>query len=254
MSALLPVHLFGQCADIDSFNELAREFSVPLVEDAAQAIGAEWQGKRAGSLGATAAFSFYPTKNLSAYGDAGLTTARDVEVAERMRRLRNHGSPQRYLHEAFGWNARMDAIQAAVLRVKLPHVAEWNERRRNHAGLYHKLFAEAGLIAANTISQQAPVALPWVDGRAKCIFHQYVIRAHRRDELRRFLSARKIGSEVYYPMPLHLQPCFAYLGYREGDFPEAERASREVLALPMFPELTEDEQRWVVASIAEFYS
>jgi dTDP-4-amino-4,6-dideoxygalactose transaminase len=256
--ALLPVHLFGQCADMDSFEAISSEFRLSLIEDAAQAIGAEWNGKRAGSLGVAAAFSFYPTKNLSAYGDAGLTTAAEPERAEHMRRLRNHGSPQRYLHEEFGWNARIDAIQAAVLRVKLPHVERWNELRRSNAARYDGLFREAGLASslsqAPSVDEQAPVALPWIDERAHCVFHQYVIRAHRRDHLRKFLSERRIGTEIYYPLPLHMQPCFAYLGYREGDFPEAERAAREVLALPMFPELTEDEQRWVVASVAEFYS
>lgn len=255
--ALLPVHLFGQCADMDAFTALAEEFKLPLLEDAAQAIGAKWRGNRAGSLGVAAAFSFYPTKNLSAYGDAGITTARDADFADHMRRLRSHGSPQRYLHEEFGWNARMDAIQAAVLRVKLPYVEQWNALRREHAALYDRLFSEAGLVSsssATSVYAQHPVALPCIDERAHCVFHQYVIRAHRRDELRRFLSGRRIGSEVYYPLPLHMQPCFAYLGYREGDFPESERAAREVLALPMFPELTEEEQRWVVASVAEFYS
>ncbi len=242
---------------MDAFTRLADEFKLSLLEDAAQAIGSEWRGKRAGSLAIAAAFSFYPTKNLSAYGDAGLTTARDADFAGHMRRLRNHGSPQRYLHEEFGWNARMDAIQAAVLRVKLPYVEQWNAARREHAARYDKLFREAGLVSSSTATladEQNPVALPWIDQRAHCVFHQYVIRAHRRDELRRFLSERKIGTEIYYPLPLHMQPCFAYLGYREGDFPEAERAAREVLALPMFPELTEEEQRWVAASIAEFYS
>jgi dTDP-4-amino-4,6-dideoxygalactose transaminase len=243
---------------MDSFEAISSEFRLSLIEDAAQAIGAEWNGKRAGSLGVAAAFSFYPTKNLSAYGDAGLTTAAEPERAEHMRRLRNHGSPQRYLHEEFGWNARIDAIQAAVLRVKLPHVERWNELRRRNAARYDGLFREAGLASslsqAPSVDEQAPVALPWIDERAHCVFHQYVIRAHRRDHLRKFLSERRIGTEIYYPLPLHMQPCFAYLGYREGDFPEAERAAREVLALPMFPELTEDEQRWVVASVAEFYS
>ena len=255
--ALLPVHLYGQCADMDSLQPISDEFRLGLIEDAAQAIGAAWRGQRAGSLGIAAAFSFYPTKNLSAYGDAGLSTARDPDVAEHMRRLRNHGSPQRYLHQEFGWNARMDAIQAAVLRVKLAHVERWNELRSNHAARYDRLLRDSGLVspgASHSVSVQAPISLPWIDERAHCVFHQYVIRAHRRDELRKFLAARRIGTEIYYPLPLHLQPCFAYLGYGEGDFPEAERAAREVLALPMFPELTDEEQRWVVASVAEFYS
>jgi dTDP-4-amino-4,6-dideoxygalactose transaminase len=249
--ALLPVHLYGQCADMDTFARIAREFSLALVEDAAQAIGAEWGGRRAGSLGEAAAFSFYPTKNLSAYGDAGIVTTTHPEMAEHMRRLRNHGSPRRYYHDEFGWNGRMDAIQAAVLRVKLRHIANWNERRRQHAASYDHLFAETGLTSrgANT-----PVRLLARSPQAKHVFHQYVIRAQRRDDLRKFLADRKIGTEIYYPLPLHLQPVFGYLGLKTGDLPVAERAAQEVLALPLFPELTEGEIRWVVASIADFYS
>jgi len=249
--ALMPVHLYGQCADMDALQALADRHQLCLVEDAAQAIGATWRGRKAGSMGIAAAFSFYPTKNLSAYGEAGLVTACDHERAEHMRRLRNHGSPRRYLHEEFGWNARMDAIQAAVLRVKLAHIEKWNRQRAAHAARYSQLLAEAGLLSAQG---DAPIQLPEKSSAAEHVFHQYVIRAQRRDELRKFLTDLKIGTEVYYPIPLHLQPCFAYLGYREGDFPESERASREVLALPMFPELTEDEQRWVVECMAEFYS
>ena len=249
--ALLPVHLYGQCADMDAFARIAREFQVSLVEDAAQAIGAEWSGRPAGSLGAAAAFSFYPTKNLSAYGDAGIVTTTNPEMAEHMRRLRNHGSPRRYYHDEFGWNGRMDAIQAAVLRVKLRHIASWNERRRQHAAEYDQLFAETGLTSrgANT-----PVRLLARSPQAKHVFHQYVIRTHRRDDLRKFLAVRKIGTEIYYPLPLHLQPVFSYLGLKSGDLPVAEQAAQEVLALPMFPELTEAEIRWVVEAIAEFYS
>ena len=251
LRALLPVHLYGQCADMDALRRLTQEFSRPIVEDAAQALGAAWRNRRAGALGTVAAFSFYPTKNLSAYGDAGLVTASSPELAERMRRLRNHGSPRRYLHEEFGWNSRLDEIQAAILRVKLPHVDRWNAQRRERAAAYDRLFRDAGSASANSSS---PVRPPFTSPHAHHVFHQYVIRAERRDDLRQFLTERRIGTEIYYPIPLHLQPCFAYLGYREGDFPESERAAREVLALPMFPELTEDEQRWVVESIAEFYS
>jgi dTDP-4-amino-4,6-dideoxygalactose transaminase len=277
LRALLPVHLYGQCADMDRLQTLTDEFHLALIEDAAQAIGAAWRDRRTGSMGVAAAFSFYPTKNLSAYGEAGLVTTNDPELAARMRRLRNHGSSRRYVHEELGWNSRLDAMQAAILHVKLKYLEGWNQARRQRAAVYDKLFAEAGLPAGrrshaanprsepasvshatfnnqqSTISASSPVQLPWTSPQAHHVFHQYVIRAHRRDELREFLIARQIGSEIYYPIPLHLQPCFAYLGYREGDFPEAERAAKEVLALPMFPELTEDEQRWVVASIAEFY-
>jgi len=251
LSALLPVHLYGQCADMDAFARLAEEFHLTLIEDAAQAIGASWHDARVGSLGATAAFSFYPSKNLSAYGDAGMVTTSNLEFAERMRRLRNHGSPRRYLHEEMGWNCRLDAMQAAILRAKLPHVEAWNRSRAEHAASYHLLLTQSGLISA---TGDAPVRTVAISPHARHVYHQYVIRARGRDELRRFLAERNIGTEIYYPIPLHLQPVFSYLGYREGDLPEAERAAREVLALPMFPELTGAEQQFVVESIAEFYS
>ena len=250
-AAILPVHLYGQCADIDSLRNIAEQFRLPIVEDAAQAIGATWKNLGAGSLGIAAAFSFYPTKNLSAYGDAGLVTTRDEEIRERMRRLRNHGSPKRYYHDELGINSRMDEIQAAVLRVKLPYLPRWNAQRQEHAATYDRLFADAGL---NAQGSSSPVHLPYRDPNAGHIFHQYVIRTARREELRSFLAERKIGTEIYYPLPLHLQVSFDHLGYAAGDFPEAERAAREVLALPIFPELTEDEQGWVVDSIADFYS
>lgn len=256
LRAILPVHLYGQCADMDALDRIAKEYSkedakVAIVEDAAQAIGAEWSGRGAGSLGVTAAFSFYPTKNLSAYGDAGIVTTTRPEMAEHMRKLRNHGSPRRYYHEEFGWNGRMDAIQAAVLRVKLAHIGDWNQRRQQHAATYDQLFAGSGLTSNKSA---APVRLLARSPQAKHVFHQYVIRAQRRDELRKFLAERKIGSEIYYPLPLHLQPVFSYLGLKAGDLPVSEQAAREVLALPMFPELTEGEIRWVVESVADFYS
>jgi dTDP-4-amino-4,6-dideoxygalactose transaminase len=271
LRAILPVHLYGQCADMDAFDRIvkeyaeeyakehAQEFGVAIVEDAAQAIGAEWSGRGAGSLGVTAAFSFYPTKNLSAYGDAGIVTTIHPEMAEHMRQLRNHGSPRRYYHDEFGWNGRMDAIQAAVLRVKLAHLADWNQSRRQHAATYDQMFADSGLTSALTSNQTsnqltAPVRLLARSPQAKHVFHQYVIRAQRRDEVRKFLAERKIGSEIYYPLPLHLQPVFSYLGLKPGDLPVSEQAAKEVLALPMFPELTEAEIGLVVESIADFYS
>ncbi len=235
--------------------EYAQEFEIAIVEDAAQAIGAEWRGRGAGSLGVTAAFSFYPTKNLSAYGDAGIVTTTRPEMAEHMRQLRNHGSPRRYYHHEFGWNGRMDAIQAAVLRVKLTHIADWNRRRQDHAATYDQLLAAAGLTSSRSSNQSgAPVRLLARTPQAKHVFHQYVIRAQRRDDLRKFLADRKIGSEIYYPLPLHLQPVFSYLGLKAGDMPVSEQAAQEVLALPMFPELTEAEIRCVVESVADFYS
>jgi len=243
--ALLPVHLYGQCVDMDRLQQIADEFKLPILEDAAQAIGAKWRGQNAGSIGKASAFSFYPTKNLSAYGDAGLVTTCDLNLAEHMR---NHGSPLRYHHEEVGWNCRMDTIQAAILRVKLPHLETWNQQRRQRAATYDRLLADAGLVSKKKVGP------PQVSPHAFHVFHQYVIRARRRDELRKFLGERKIGTEVYYPIPLHLQPCFAYLGYSAGDLPESERAASEVLALPMFPELAEAEQQSVVENIAEFYS
>jgi dTDP-4-amino-4,6-dideoxygalactose transaminase len=259
LRALLPVHLYGQCADMDRLQLLADEFRLSLIEDAAQAIGASWgkapgKARTAGSMGVAAAFSFYPTKNLSAYGEAGLVTTNSPEMAASMRRLRNHGSSRRYVHEEMGWNSRLDAIQAAILRVKLKYVEGWNQARRERAAKYDQLFVAAGLTSTGQQPENAaPIQLPQTSEHAHHVFHQYVVRAFRREELREFLAARKIGTEIYYPIALHLQPCFVYLGYREGDFPEAERAAKEVLALPIFPELTEQEQRYVVESIADFY-
>jgi dTDP-4-amino-4,6-dideoxygalactose transaminase len=258
LKGVMPVHLYGQCVDADAFDALAAAHNLVIVEDAAQAFGATWNGRHAGALGRTAAFSFYPTKNLSAFGDAGAATTNDPDAAEHMKRLRNHGAARRYYHEEIGWNARMDAIQGAVLRIKLRHIAEWNQRRREIAAGYDALLQKAGLAAARGtlthVNASQPVALPATAPQAVHIFHQYVVRAHRRDELREFLQARHIGCEIYYPVPLHLQQCFAYLGYKPGDLPESERACKEVLALPIFPELTEAEQQQVVAAIAEFYS
>ncbi len=254
--AVMPVHLYGQCADMDSFDQLAGAYNVAIVEDAAQAFGAMWKGKKAGGLGKAAGFSFYPTKNLSAFGDGGCVTTNDESVAQHVRRLRNHGSERRYYHEEIGWNSRLDAIQAAVLRVKLKHLDDWNDKRRIVACRYQGLLAGTGLTkdSATTVDQHAPIAFVRTLPDAHHIYHQFVVRAHRRDELRGFLSERQIGSEIYYPLPLHLQRCFTYLGYRPGDLPESERAAKEVLALPIFPELREDEQQRVVAAIAEFYS
>ncbi len=254
--AIMPVHLYGQCANMDEFDRMAHEHQVEIIEDAAQAFGAKWRDKKAGALGRAAGFSFYPTKNLSAYGDGGCVTTDDEELAAHIRRLRNHGSRQRYYHEEIGWNSRLDAIQAAVLRVKLKHLDDWNQRRRMLACRYHGLLANSGLVqtGAQSVTAQAPIALLASLPEAYHIYHQYVIRAWRRDELRSFLTQQGIGTEVYYPVPLHLQECFAYLGYKAGDLPESERAAKEVLALPMFPELREDEQQRVVGAIAEFYS
>ncbi|MFI5118423.1 MAG: DegT/DnrJ/EryC1/StrS family aminotransferase [Terriglobales bacterium] len=254
--AVMPVHLYGQCANMDKFSRLAEQYDASLIEDAAQAFGAKWRDKKAGAMGKAAAFSFYPTKNLSAYGDGGCVTTNDEELAAHVRRLRNHGSRHRYYHEEIGWNSRLDAMQAAVLRVKLKHIDDWNQARRMLARRYQGLFISSGLARSGeqSVGTQAPIALLATVPEAYHIYHQYVVRAFRREELRTFLTQQGIGMEIYYPVPLHLQECFTYLGYKAGDLPESERASREVLALPMFPELREDEQQRVVAAIAEFYS
>ncbi len=247
--AILPVHLYGQCTD--SFSRFGRERGLKIIEDAAQAWGAEWNGVKAGALGDAAAFSFYPTKNLSAAGDAGMVTTNSDEVAERVRSLRQHGMRRRYYHDELGWNARMDGFQGAVLSVKLKYIERWNESRRAVAARYHALFAKTRLAEAGPYPAYG-VVLPQETPGSRHVWHQYVIRAPRRDALREFLSSRKIGSEVYYPVPLHMQDALKGLGYAEGDFPEAERAAREVLALPIFPELREDEQETVVGAVAEF--
>ncbi|MGI4828927.1 MAG: DegT/DnrJ/EryC1/StrS family aminotransferase [Janthinobacterium lividum] len=249
--ALLPVHLYGQCADMTAFAALAQQHDMRIIEDAAQAFGAEWNGRPAGSLGDAAAFSFYPTKNLSAFGDAGMVTTGDAGVAEHARALRNHGMRRRYFHEEIGWNSRLDGIQAAVLEVKLRRLPAGNARRRELAALYDGQLRAAGFAAANTTDG---LVLPFVDPRALPVFHQYVLRVPRRDALRAFLTERGIGSEVYYPLPLHLQESLAFLGYRAGDFPIAEKAATEVLALPIYPELREAEVTTVVDAIRSFYA
>jgi dTDP-4-amino-4,6-dideoxygalactose transaminase len=251
--AILPVHLYGQCANWGAFGPLANERGLKLIEDAAQAWGAEWNGVKAGALGNAAAFSFYPTKNLSAAGDAGMVTTNSEDIAERARMLRQHGMRRRYYHDEIGWNTRLDGFQGAILAVKLKYIDGWNEARRAAAARYHELFAAAGLAEAGPYPSRG-VVLPQEVAGTRHVWHQYVIRTLRRDELRAFLAARKIGSEIYYPVPLHLQDALKHLGHAKGSFPEAERAAREVLALPIFPELREDEQQTVVAAIAEFLS
>jgi dTDP-4-amino-4,6-dideoxygalactose transaminase len=250
IKAVLPVHLYGQCADWDAFAALNDRHGVLLIEDAAQAFGAAWRDVPAGALGDLAAFSFYPTKNLSAMGDAGLVTTGSDTFAERARMLRAHGMRRRYYHDEVGWNTRLDTIQAAILEVKLRYLPEWNRRRREIAARYDKLFLSAGLAAAATANG---VVLPVTDPRATHVFHQYVVRVPKRDALRDYLTERQIGSEIYYPLPLHLQESLRGLGYKRGDFPISEKAAEEVLALPMYPELREDEQEIVVEAIRSFY-
>ena len=251
--AILPVHLYGQCADWDALSKIGSEFGLKLIEDAAQAWGARWKGKAAGALGNAAAFSFYPTKNLSAAGDAGMVTTNSDEIAERSRMLRQHGMRRRYYHDELGWNTRLDGFQGAILGIKLKYIAGWNDARRAAARRYDDLFRKAGLAESGPYPAKC-IVLPTEVPGAHHVWHQYVIRSARRDDLREFLSARKIGSEIYYPVPLHMQTALQSLGYVEGDFPESERAAREVLALPIFPEIREDEQQTVVTAIAEFLS
>jgi len=250
LKAILPVHLYGQCADMDAIRTLAEKYGLLTIEDAAQAFGATWNGVSAGALGDAAAFSFYPTKNLSAMGDAGLVTTASAAIEDRVRLLRAHGMRVRYVHEEVGWNSRLDSIQAAVLEVKLRYLPQWNLQRRERAATYDRLFQAARLTGTST---ETGIVLPATDPRAHHVFHQYVIRAPRRDALRQHLTRHGIGTEIYYPIPLHEQTSLASLGYRKGDLPVAEKAAAEVLALPMYPELREDEQESVVAAIAAFY-
>jgi dTDP-4-amino-4,6-dideoxygalactose transaminase len=244
--AIMPVHLYGQMADMDAVAEIAARHRLPVVEDAAQAIGAELGGRRAGSLGAAGCFSFYPTKNLGGAGDGGMLTTGDGELAARLRRLRVHGGETEYLHREVGLCSRLDALQAAILRVKLPRLDAWSDARRERAETYTRLLAGADL--------PFDLAPPFVRAGARHIFHQYVVRvpAPLRDPLMEHLRGRGVGTKVYYPLPLHLQECFRPLGYAEGDFPEAERAARETFALPVYPELTGEQQRHVVGAIGSF--
>jgi dTDP-4-amino-4,6-dideoxygalactose transaminase len=244
--AILVVHLFGQCADMEPLWRVAERHNLPIVEDAAQAFGAEYQGKRTGTLGAIGCFSFYPTKILGAFGDAGMVVTNDPDWARRMACLRVHGMEQKYFHKYVGWNARLDAIQAALLRVKLPYVEDWIRARQAVVQQYRALIDEHHL--GHFLSP--PIAKP----NRRHVFNQFVVRvaSGERDALVRYLKSQKIGTEVYYPLPLHLQESLAYLGYQEGDFPTSEEACRSVLALPIYPELTMDQQARVIQSCSAF--
>ena len=242
--AILPVHLFGLSADMDAVMAAANRAGIPVVEDAAQAIGSTYKSKPLGAIGAFGCFSFFPSKNLGAFGDAGLLTTTDGALAERARLLRTHGMKPKYYHHLVGANFRMDALQAAVLRVKAPHLAGWTAGRRANAARYRSLFRAAGLESA--------VTLPAEPADRSHIFNQFVIRTPERDALKRHLDEQGIGNEIYYPVPFHLQPCFAYLGHRPGDFPHAERAAQESLAIPVYGELTAAQQETVVSAIGQF--
>jgi dTDP-4-amino-4,6-dideoxygalactose transaminase len=243
--AIIPVHIYGQCAEMDPLLALGERHGIPVIEDAAQAIGATEHGRRAGSMGAIGCFSFYPTKNLGGAGDGGIVTTNDEQLAQRLRRLRAHGGITEYMHTEVGINSRLDEFQAAVLNVKLPHLDKWSDARAERAAVYTRLISEADLNFA--------VTTPFVRPDCRHIFHQYVIRVPRyRDALMEHLKERSVGTKVYYPIPLHLQDCFSYLGYKQGAFPEAERAANETFALPAYPELSEAQLTYVVESMESF--
>jgi dTDP-4-amino-4,6-dideoxygalactose transaminase len=241
--AIVPVHLYGLCADMDPLLAIAAGAGVPIVEDACQAIGATCRGRQAGSMGAAGCFSFFPSKNLGAFGDGGLVTTQDAALAREVRRLRNHGSETKYYHQQIGGNFRLDALQAAVLRVKLPHLASWTAMRRTNALRYRRLFDE--------VLRDAPIGLPVEPDGWFHVYNQFVVRVPRRDRVRAFLAEHGIGTEVYYPVPFHLQECFASLGHRRGEFPAAEAAAESTLALPIYGELTVAQQETVVQVLAD---
>ena len=240
--AILPVHLYGLCADMDPIRDIAASAGVAVIEDAAQAIGAVYKERQAGSIGVMGCFSFFPSKNLGAFGDAGLVTTNDEGLAHEIRLLRSHGAEPKYFHKRIGGNFRLDALQAAVLRVKLPHLERWSGMRRANAARYARLFEQAGLAGR--------VTLPAEPAGCHHVFNQYVVRVPDRDRVRAALTQAGIGTEIYYPVPFHLQECFASLGHRRGDFPEAEAAADSTLALPIYSELTEEQQAAVVSTIA----
>ena len=244
IKAVIPVHLYGQSADMTRINKMAKGYGVKTIEDAAQSIGATHRGKKGGSIGDTGCLSFYPTKNLGGFGDGGMVTTNSKTLAEKVRVLRVHGSKVRYYHELVGVNSRLDEIQAAVLRVKLKYLDGWTEKRIKNAEYYNSLFKKAGLDGITT---------PYIQDSNVSVFNQYVIRAKKRDKLREYLKEKGIGTELYYPLPLHLQKCFKYLGYKRGDFPVSEKAAKQTLALPIYPELKKSEIDYVVSTIKDFY-
>jgi dTDP-4-amino-4,6-dideoxygalactose transaminase len=239
--AIIPVYLFGQVADMDPIMQIAGQASLAVIEDACQAISATYKSKKAGGIGTCGCFSFFPSKNLGGIGDGGMVTTNDEELHHKLFIMRNHGSEPKYYHKFIGGNFRLDPIQAAALLVKLPLLDEWSEARRRNAAYYNKKFK-------NTV-----IGTPYIAEDCVSIFNQYVIRVPRRDELLKHLQSQQIGCEIYYPVPLHLQECFAYLGYKQGNFPESEKAAREVLALPVYPELTDKMKDYVAKTILEFY-
>jgi dTDP-4-amino-4,6-dideoxygalactose transaminase len=251
--AILPVHLAGQMANMEPIMEVAKRYSLYVIEDACQAIGATYNDKPAGSIGDLGCFSFYPSKNLGGYGDSGLVTCNDKELAEKVFMLRNHGQRTKYDNQYVGGNFRMDAIQAAILRVKLNHLDTWTESRRKNAAMYHHLFTQNDIaVSYNEFGIANGIVIPSETGNGRHIYHLYMIRTKNRDDLAAFLKSRGIASEIYYPIPLHLQECFKEMGYKTGDNPQSERAARETLSLPIYPEISSEMLNRVVNTIAEF--
>jgi dTDP-4-amino-4,6-dideoxygalactose transaminase len=251
--AMIPVHLYGQCADMAPILDLAQRHNLKVIEDAAQAIGSEYrEGRRAGGMGTVGCLSFFPSKNLGCLGDGGMAVTNDADLAERMKVLRVHGGKPKYYHKLIGGNFRLDTIQAAVLNVKLNYLDEWTHRRQENARRYETLFQQSGLVQKEKVRLPAPV---YREAGAKHyhIYNQFVLRVEKRDELMAYLKQKGIGTEIYYPVPFHLQECFRYLGYKEGDFPESERAAKETVAIPIYPELTEPQQEEVVGAIQQHY-
>ena len=242
LKAVIPVHLYGQCAEMDTVLELARTYNLKVIEDAAQAIGAEYKNRKTGSMGDAGAFSFFPSKNLGGYGDGGMVVTDAQETAERIKILRNQGGMQKYFYSVIGYNSRLDSLQAAILRVKLKYLKEWNRLRREHALTYNRFFADNNNIVT-----------PYTEPRNVHIYNQYTLRVKKRDELEKHLKLKGIGCALYYPLPLHLQECYKDLGYKEGDFPESEKASKETISIPVYPELTTEQQETVAGEIKEFY-
>jgi len=265
VKAIIPVHLYGQCADMDSITEIAKKYQLKIIEDAAQAIGAKYLPKGsasvyqfAGSGGDLGCLSFFPTKNLGGYGEGGMVVTQDAELADKVRRLRHHGcksQKEQYYYDEIGINGRLDALQAVILSVKLKHLDQWTSIRRANADNYNKMFEETGLVTGkgNRDLREKPLALPYIRCGNYHVFHQYIIRARERDKLKRFLDQNGIGCGIYYPRPIHLQPCYRELGHKEGSFKESEMAAKEVLALPIYPELTEKQQELVVSTVEQFY-
>ncbi len=256
VKAVIPIHLFGQCADMDPISASAARHGLAVIEDAAQAIGANYPSssgtKNACGMGDTGVLSFFPSKNLGGYGDGGMILTDREDLAERAKILRGHGAQNKYFHDVIGGNFRLDAIQAAVLQVKLRHLDDWTRKRQKNALLYDMLFADSGLIAREIV--KIPQAVYKKSGIPNYhVYNQYVVRVEKRDELQRFLSSKEVGSAIYYPLSLHLQKCFSSMGYKEGDFPVTEKATAEVLALPVFPELSSNQLEYVVSCIEEFY-